>query len=207
MHYLLENNVFMKRTINESQLKAIVAESIKRVLGEMDWKTYQWAADERKRRNDDVLANGENSPYYEKYQKQGRKYYSQPEGRSFDSQRAAAEEFNRRYGMDTEEHPNGYTGERVLRNVYMDNYGDTNANYSKMGRYGTECAHSNTRRNLGKNFKGTNLSDPYRDAQLRDEFKNDTKIQDAYKKANDEVNNYRNGNYTYVKGKGWELKK
>jgi hypothetical protein len=39
----------MKRTINESQLKAIVAESVKRVLNEMDRKTYQWAAEEEDR--------------------------------------------------------------------------------------------------------------------------------------------------------------
>lgn len=120
----------------------------------------------------------------------------------WNSQGRAADAFNKKYGMDTVDYPNGYTGNGVYRNVSMDNYGDVHARYGKNGKYGMESAYKTSR-----GYNGTNLSDPYSDAQLRDEFKNDTKIQDAYKKANDEVNDYHNGNYTYVKGKGWELKK
>ena len=40
----------MKRTINESQLKAIVAESVKRVLNEIDWKTYRNAQEKNRKR-------------------------------------------------------------------------------------------------------------------------------------------------------------
>ena len=34
----------MKKTITESQLRNIIAESVKKVLSELDWKTYANAA-------------------------------------------------------------------------------------------------------------------------------------------------------------------
>ena len=171
----------MKRTINEAQLKAIVAESVKRVLGEMDWKTYQWAADERKRRNDDVFANRENSPYYEKYKK------TLPFLRHKDSQRAAADAFNKEYGMDDLTYDG--KGGVDYRTVRMDDYdGIVDGEYSYFTPDGRCVTHDIAwgRYNLG----------------TKDDI-----TRNAYQRANDEVNNYRNGNYTYVKGKGWELKK
>ena len=63
----------MKQTIRltESELKNMIAESVKGALNELDWKTQQWAADERQKRNDDVMKNGRNSQYFNKYQQQG----------------------------------------------------------------------------------------------------------------------------------------
>ena len=171
----------MKRTINEAQLKAIVAESVKRVLGEMDWKTYQWAADERKRRNDDVFANRENSPYYEKYKK------TLPFLRHKDSQRAAADAFNKEYGMD--DYTYDGKGGVDYRTVRMD---DSDGIVDGEYRYFTPDGRCGTHDIAWGRYNLDTKDDITRN---------------AYQRANDEVNNYRNGNYTYVKGKGWELKK
>lgn len=61
-----------KKTINEAQLRAIISEAVKKVLKELDARTYQWASDQRQLRNQDVVANGENSPYAEKYKQMGK---------------------------------------------------------------------------------------------------------------------------------------
>lgn len=63
--------------LTESELKRVISESVKKVLNEMDPRTYQWASDERQRRNADVYnqynpETGEsNSQYAAKYKQQG----------------------------------------------------------------------------------------------------------------------------------------
>jgi hypothetical protein len=94
--------------LSEKDLHRIISESVKHVISEMDeldWKTKQWAADERKRRNDDVMRNGNNSEYAQKYQKQGLVgKYGGLDPKAMDQQRQnqkmAADEFNKNYGYD-----------------------------------------------------------------------------------------------------------
>ena len=214
--YLLENNGFMKRTINESQLKAIVAESVKRVLGEMDWKTYQWAADERDRRNANVSAAGSRSPYAEKYAKRSgwrhgtwrdglEKYFREQQNNAHTADNA----FNQQYGIDGSD-----TNGRVSKygnelnglaysygsGEYPDERGMTSVN-KNMGRYQTTYSDKD---NSGKFHTDYDKNGEFASNKLSQYSK---EVGDKFKKADQELNNYRNGNYTYVKGKGWELKK
>jgi hypothetical protein len=72
-------NMTKKNTIRltESELKKVITESVKKVLNELDPRTYQWASNERQKRNADVYnqydpETGEsNSQYAAKYKKQG----------------------------------------------------------------------------------------------------------------------------------------
>lgn len=72
-------NMSKKNTIKltEGELKKIITESVKKVLNELDPRTYQWASNERQKRNADVYnqydpETGEsNSQYAAKYKKQG----------------------------------------------------------------------------------------------------------------------------------------
>lgn len=108
----IKENRNMKQTIRltESELKNMIAESVKGALNELDWKTQQWAADERQKRNDDVMKNGRNSQYFNKYQQQGlAKGFNYGDsamlqGKAYQQQRnnqqGAKQQFNKDYGFN-----------------------------------------------------------------------------------------------------------
>lgn len=206
----------MKKNIvklTESELKQIITESVKKIISEMDWKTYANAA--RKSSFNDL----------NRYSKFSNK---------------ASDEFNKKYNYSNSYSPkdnigitstniDGINPDDVLKTNNPDNpyetwtYGDIPIEYYE--RYSNEPEHEwdeeyvddngniktshrkidngewktyrPIRRTNGNNIDNKNL-------QNLPDYK---KLKQKYTDANDEFENYLNGNYKYIKGKGWTLNK
>lgn len=183
-------NMNKKNTIRltESELKRVISESVKQVISELDWKTKQWAADERQRRDNDVYYKRKNSPYYNKYQKQN---LDPANNRYANNQLEAAKEFNKRYGL--EDYERDTDGAFTARSVAMDTMGGLNATYATTKQTGKRNGEN------GWHTRDTTFGNNKFDTD-------DTRTRNAYNRAKDELNKYENGDYEYVKGKGWILK-
>lgn len=185
----VNKNMGKKNTIRltESELKKVISESVKQIISELDWKTKQWAADERMKRDDDVFNNGQNSPYYNKYQKRDFT------GQQHSNQLEAAREFNKRYGLnDYESSYKSPDGTSTSREVGMNSLGDLDATYATTKQTG--------KRNGEYGWHTLDTGNQYRFDT------DDARTRNAYNRAKDEFNKYKNGNYQYTKGKGWHLK-
>lgn len=205
----------MKKNIvrlTENDLNQIVTESVKRVISELDWKTYANAA--RKSSFNDI----------DRYGKFSNK---------------AADEFNKKYRYSNQYGTNGDNGvtwsnidgispDDVLKSNNPDTdyeqwrYGDIPVEYYE--KYGPDTVDSEWdedfvddngnistvhRKNINHNGETKFHHPEYPtnvDRNLRNVKDYDT-LKQKYKNANDEFSNYLNGKYKYVKGKGWTLNK
>lgn len=202
--------------LTESQLKAMVAESVRKALSELDWKTANWASNERARRNDDVEVNRWNSPYAEKYAKMGggNLYNGIEKGESaaFNSAVASKKSFDNQYSL------NG-TNKRVNLTYQSPQYqygtgkAGVFAQTSNNGQIVTAHTPPTDRNAQDSQFR-LNVSDGhfdhrnYRGADKNTVMQSLSKVNpDIAKRFNDaynEVENYNNGNYYY--DNGWKLK-
>lgn len=165
--------------LTESQLRNVIKESVKQILSELDWKTQQWAADERERRNNDVMRNGQKSQYFNKYQQQGlangSKYgdFATLQGKAYQQQRnnqqAAKQQFNQDYGYN-ERNMNPTNGQYNNVNIGL--------NYDGTGVMGTQSSG-----NLQKGASAqTTQSSSYGKNGDKASIYNDTSIQGGYNK-------------------------
>jgi hypothetical protein len=184
----------MKKIIklNESQLLNVINETVKAVISEMDeldWKTYASAANKAYQKGD---------KRYEKFQK------------------AAEDEFNKQYGRDRGD---------------FDNHEQIKLNANPLG--GGVSASQKTTTNPGGRFNRDSTdniayrlgrSQVAKADRFSDKWGNDTttynnggnperytnhfndEFATAYKKADDEAENFYNGKYAYDKQKGWQLR-
>ena len=178
--------------LTESELKNIIAESVKNVISELDWKTYANAA---------------------------KKAYNKGEDRYRDFQKAAEDEFQKTHGhyVETDNggfedvHLSAHPGERgsvvanqqilsnspyakpVTRNYAYRTGGGNQVAFTHSGSNEVPNAHSKLHNNgtskqaYTQHFGGNNMKS-------------------AYEKADNEAENYYNNNYEYNKGNGWKLK-
>ena len=199
----------MKKTITESQLRNIIAESVKSIISELDWKTYMNAGKKRlQQTNSDKYANG------------------------FDSLMQAEREFNKNYGANTEKNGNkrSFWGDELERYGGTSTYGDVEGQYgnpkdirlqvkndlsrpslNRVGKYAT-LTYDPKYKNAGADDIWTNNHDPeYHEKRHFSHRDHDNPILGAiakseYETAKREADAYENGDYEYVKGKGWQLK-
>lgn len=186
------NTNTMKNTLNrvrltESQLHNVIKESVRQVLSEMNWKTYQSAAKKAHLRAcDDIDPRKDN----DKYQKEL--------GRSIDFRKAAENAFNNEYGTDNLNFHSQMHGSKTPAPgggtfpYNDDSYIEMIANGS---RYHT---HNNLSCLLPFNYAWGYETSKYRP---------------EWDRAEKEMKNYKNGNYEYDPipekggtGKGWHLK-
>ena len=179
----------MKQTIKltESDLHRIVKESVNKVLTEMDYKTYLDASIEARKR-------GDMDYWREKGVKGAPNLFNKASKYRHMSNRfsqAARDAFNRDYGYG-----NGRSGVDGYQGVEL---GGGNTGYGK------------GLRPQGKRVDGykTNTYDSaYDEVESPEEFfQGNQDASDAYRKAVGEFNNWKDGNYEYQKGKGYQLKK
>lgn len=178
----------MKKIIRltESELHNMVSEGIKQVLSELDWKTYMNAADKQKKAGD-----------YSKY------------NRSQDFKKAAERNFNDQFGYEDEdsyykmrvdgEPMNTYpykpkdvhTQARVRRDKNTNAYDDViNYDYD-------EPSYENGYNGEPSGYYNLNHKD------IDNYYDKLDDLSPIAKRGNDEISDYRNGNYVYQKGKGW----
>lgn len=174
----------MKKQIklNEAQLKKVVAESVQKVLSELDYKTYFNAAKKRLQQYRDNTADKEKFDKYWELQKAA--------NQSFDDDYVGlmkydtmgdkmkgkhSPKFNAHIDVGREDFPyqaiNGYNkgGDRLFT--------------TKQGAYYSDNGYTTPRN-----------------------FFRDSDVADAYTKANDELWNFYNGKYNFDGEKGWHLK-
>ncbi len=208
----------MKRTIrlNESDLRHLIAESVKKTLNELDWKTYMNAGKKRLAQRGEKSANG------------------------YDSLHQAERAFNKEYGSNVVYRSNGgdgtdgkeffdYPEKQGLTRTYGDIEGQFNhpldirmqaktdvstPNVSTYGKYRTLTYdpkykyadesmvwtndHSPSSRE--DNFFGGHGIDKNKEPILAQMIKQN------HDKAKRELDAYEDGDYEYIKGKGWQLK-
>ena len=167
--------------LTEQDLHRIVKESVNKVLTELDWKTYQNAANK-------AYASGD---------KRASKFHNQ-----------AVTQFNKDYGYD------GYDDETFGEHyddgkVYRDDY-DTSEYIPNTNRGVDYNLAYKSNPQTGKNISG-NLSMPYSKFGSAQHNKRgwadisaNPNMQNAFNKAGRELSKYRNGQYNYQNGQGWQ---
>lgn len=174
--------------LTESDLHRVINESVKQVLSELDWKTYNSA--------------------YEKQASRG--YDRNHPSRDNNFKKAAQKAFNDQFAYEDE---NGYyigkvDGTPINTNPYLPKDFHTHAQVRHKDGYGYDTldyGYNEPRYENGYdgtpsgyyNLNHRNIDDYY------------DKMGEVGKKArigNKEMENYRNGNYEYQKGKGWQKK-
>ena len=182
----------MKRTIRltESDLHRIVKESVNKLITELDWKTYQNAAKKAHLKALDDYGYGQ--PNYDK--DKSSEYFR----KSNEFSKAAEDAFNREYGYDDGRYHLGLNSRRQGSSKTAPGYGT-------FPYYDTSEISAGDRNDTYK-WGGRTCE---KDLPLEYDFhRNITpkNVVDKFDSANDELNNYKRGNYEYKKGQGWKLK-
>ena len=183
-----------KIRINESTLRKIVAESVKRTLNEIDWKTYANAG-KKAGHGGDISTQREMNPQGTPSQWFHDAVNSRQRAKMFYDK--AKEQFNQDYG---------YTNGKRYDNDYssVELGGDFTAScefaphirgYKSKG-YGEPYKYEHGRRYDG--YAGQDMSP-------EEFFQGDDNAIQSHSKASEEWDNYKKGNYEY--DNGWKLKK
>ena len=177
--------------LNEAQLKKIVAESINKVLSELDWKTY---ANARKKAAD--------KGQYDRSMKFGN---------------AADSAFNDKFGYQGDE-DSEYYAPNVRGNIFLNRVEAQNNDYPShtiqhLYDYDNDKQEYSNPRNYD-NTKAFGLMDKYdKDGRYKriwnpslKRFFNNPEQEKAYRTASKEMDDYVMGNYAYDSDNGWQLK-
>ena len=172
----------MKQTIRltESQLRNAIRQMIKEALNETDYKTALWAAKERMKRYD---------------QTHDKKDFEQ----GYNDYRAADERFRDKYVT-----PYQYDtmGDKMR--------GKHSSTFDVRFNSGSEDpTHSLRAYNKGGDKLEQSEKNNYHSSKgytTPSKFFRDKDVADAYQKASDELWDYSDGKYEYVKGNGWQRK-
>ena len=163
--------------LTESQLHNIIKESVKQMLSELDWKTYQNAA---KKSHLKALDNYYNMPYDE---------YDNEMDRSSRFRHAAEDAFNKDYGTNDTKLHSGMHGSKKpsIGGDYFPFQDDSYITMKKGNHtYGTHSPFANNK-----------------DFEWSYEYDN-SKYRPEWDRAKQELKHYKNGDYDY--DKGWHLK-
>ena len=179
-----------KIRLTESQLHRVIKESVNRLLTELDWKTYANVQKEVNKKKEDIHDNKSRSDWT--INDWNSVYGARNRNNRFKD--AEIDAFNRDYGYDKGD-------DRVRRRKTYSFEDDP----WKGSLY---AIHQREDWPISKSLKAPFSGDFYNDyhGTAEDMFGNDTEGLNAYNRAKKELNDYDNGNYEYVKGKGWQLK-
>lgn len=175
--------------LNEPQLREIVAESVKKVLSEIDWKTYANAAkksDERGRKAKDDRKWDDASKNF---------------NRAKNFKDAALNSFNDAHGAL------GIDGGPESNSAWI--YGMNNLDNNWTSDGATTSLYSLSPNN-DKDKPAPSIAADISPNTYRERYYNDNVFSpealDTADKGNQEVKNYMRDKYEYKKGKGWQLK-
>ena len=189
--------------LTESDLHRIVKESVNKVLTELDWKTYRSAAMKSAQRGDNwgVRHSGRPSDFLQASDREFEKQYF---GNHLD--KYGHRYLDDKYGGDdldvykTTEEPDEWKG-LPTDNKYTDKIVRTwnrdLPNYHPMFN-DDEIKHGYPHQSWERD------SEVYKNGEGVDT--NDDPLSEPINRANQEIADFRNGKYTYIKGKGWVKK-
>ena len=187
--------------MTESDLHQLVKESVNKILTELDWKTYASAAEKQHDKN---------------YKKIRGKYDTDRENRF---KKAAADTFNRDYGVNTDPTDNLSPNQN---SYHMLDKGWTRFNHypqatfttrtvgdvNDKGGYDDEYNTYMKEKGLGVTHDidaGHGGMGKYHTSAYNPNFSNSINgdLKTAHERGNKEIDDYVNGKYNYQKGKGW----
>lgn len=176
--------------LTESDLKRVIAESVKNIISELDWKTYANAA---------------------------KKAYNKGEDRYRDFQKAAEDEFQKTHGHYVKTDNGGF--EDVHLSAHPGERGGVVANQQILSNspYAKPVTRNHAYRMSGGNQVASTHSGDIHLPGAHSKYHNDgsskqaytqhfagNNMKSVYEKADNEAENYYNHNYEYIKG--WHLK-
>lgn len=184
-----------KVKLNEQQFKDLIKESVNEILAELDWKTYQNAAYKAQQRRDD-------NPYH----------YDR--NRNYAFQEKAREEFYKQHGLEGQFDGPRYGGERGTVNLSNNDLRDKDriaVTGSRDHDFGDENPHGLNHNvyHFGKQYGidggyGRTRMWDYAHNSTPEEFYGNQEMSDKFKKAEQDVEDYRTGKSKYTPGKGWQ---
>lgn len=177
--------------LNENTLRRIVAESVKNVLSEIDWKTYANAANKRRKQYRDEIKNGIDSDKWDRAQ---------------ELDNAASRALSDKFGKNLKtwgDNWNGETGDRHVMDADAPWTTGTNAmGPEPTGYYYTSSKDRNWRNGSDEYQNGD--YDLYGDIPL--DFKNQSEEDKQNNNIGREIDNFTHDRYAYDNEKGWHLK-
>ena len=175
--------------LTESDLKQIVAESAKKILSELDWKTYASAA----RKNDEFRANNPHTAHQW--------------NRSYDFRNAAHNAFNKKYGLEGQ-YDKRYGGDKGAINLNsMDDFsisGSRDHDFGDGDSHGLRHNVYHMSKKYGKDggYGRTRMWD-YAHETTPEEFYGNNDMGKKFRDAEKDVEDFNSGKSHYVNGKGW----
>ena len=177
--------------LDENKLRRVIKESVKKVISELDWKTYANAANKS-------LERGNTSYWKDKGENPnsaiGKAVDARGRAQRFGN--AAKNAFNRDYGYQNGE-------------IWDDDFSDVRlgGDFDASEEFGPHV--------VGRKDKGygnpAKFERGWDDNKMRhstpeDFFGDNVDAAQSYRNADAELRNYYKGNYRYSKGDGWKLK-
>lgn len=175
--------------LTESELKQMVAESTKKILSELDWKTYASAA----RKNDEFRANNPHTAHQW--------------NRSYDFRNAAHDAFNKKYGLEGQ-YDKRYGGDKGAINLNsMDDFsisGSRDHDFGDGDPHGLRHNVYHMSKKYGKDggYGRTRMWD-YAHETTPEEFYGNNDMGKKFRDAEKDVEDFNSGKSHYVNGKGW----
>lgn len=175
--------------LTENDLKKLVMESAKKILSELDWKTYASAA----MKNDEFRANNPHTAHQW--------------NRSYDFRNAARDAFDKKYGLEGQ-YDKRYGGEKGAIN--LNTMDDFSVSGSRDHDFGDENPHR-LNHNVYHLSKKYGKDGSYGRARMWDyahdttpeEFYGDEEMGKKFRDAEKDAEGFNSGKSHYVKGKGW----
>ena len=178
--------------LTESDLHKIVKESVNKVLTELDWKTYA---------NAERAARGRDTSYW---RERGYEPRHDAVSKAADSRfragrfaNAAKDAFNRDYG-----YKNGHLWDDDYAEVKLGGDFDATEEFSPHAVGYRSKGYGNP-----KKYEFGRDNDTFRKTTPEEFYQGNKDASDAYRNADNEIRNWRSGNYDYKEGDGWQLKK
>lgn len=176
--------------LTESDLHRIIKESVKKVLSEADWKTFANAEKEARKRGDMSY-----------WREQGETDPKALLNKAVDSRARAGrfgqyakEKFNKEHG-----YKNGDMWDDDFASVKMGGDFDATEEFAPHAIGLRSKGYGNP-----KKYEFGRDNDTFQKVSPEEFFQGNDDAAQAFKKANDEVKNWKSGKSKYVKGKGWK---
>ena len=213
-----------KIILTNKQFHKVIKESVNKILTELDWKTYANAA----RKRGEMINNGEIEGEYGVYDPR-----HVNDLRTGNFKRAIIDKFNNDYGYNVYgqdrnkgEYNMDYLRTGIGDKGYFDKLGTETStpgntrpaphrirddfhlnslDNSQQYHSDNHNSYVNFKRGNDGKFKYTGFEKTKRDAV--EPKHDDIPYMAARNKGNKEIQDYQNGNYEYIKGKGWKIKK
>lgn len=187
--------------LTESELKQVISESVKQIISELDWKTFQNAGVKSYELAMDIANKTENAnlaPH--QYSEEDKLAYNKHKKRSRDFISAAKKAFDRDHGYTSDTTVVASSPDIIPTLNGVGAFKNGGKWKGRWDDFAGEYVGTNEP-NIASRFYGKS-SENFYNGGIEDK---DTL--NAYDKAKKEMKDYHSGNYQYTKGKGYHLKK